>query len=117
MSLAVLYREELKEYDFGAGHSFRGERYHTFYHFFKEHLTDENYQIISAEKATDDDLLSNIICFSFIFSHFHEFFYALVYIILHPSYYIKIINKTGATFGTTVNTAKIISLLLFLFLI
>ena len=60
MSLAVLYREELKEYDFGAGHPFRGERYHTFYHFFKEHLSDENYQIISAEKATDDDLL--LIC-------------------------------------------------------
>jgi acetoin utilization deacetylase AcuC-like enzyme len=46
MSLAVLYREGLKEYDFGAGHPFRGERYHTFYHFFKENLSDENYQII-----------------------------------------------------------------------
>ena len=60
MSLAVLYGEELKEYDFGAGHPFRGERYQKFYHFFKEKLSDESYQIISAEKAEDEDLL--LIC-------------------------------------------------------
>jgi len=60
MSLAILYREDLKEYDFGAGHPFRGERYQKFYRFFKEHLSDEGYQTISAEKATDEDLL--LIC-------------------------------------------------------
>jgi acetoin utilization protein AcuC len=60
MSLAVLYRAELKEYDFGAGHPFRGERYHTFYQFFKETVSDENYQVISSEKAEDEDLL--LIC-------------------------------------------------------
>lgn len=28
--IALLYREELKEYDFGPWHSFRGDRYETF---------------------------------------------------------------------------------------
>jgi len=60
MPLAILYGEELREYDFGAGHPFRGERYAKFYRFLKENLSDENYQIISAEPAADEDLL--LIC-------------------------------------------------------
>jgi acetoin utilization protein AcuC len=60
MPLAILYGEELKEYDFGAGHPFRGERYEKFYRFLKENLSDEDYQIISAKPAADEDLL--LIC-------------------------------------------------------
>jgi len=36
MALAVLYREEPKEYDFGPGHSFRGDRYEVFPQFLKD---------------------------------------------------------------------------------
>ncbi len=58
MAIAILYREELKEYDFGPGHSFRGDRYEIFPRFLREKLSDDSYQIIQAEWATDEDLLS-----------------------------------------------------------
>lgn len=61
MAIAILYRDELKEYDFGPGHPFRGGRYGTFFSFLREHLPeDDTYRVIKAEQATDDDLL--LIC-------------------------------------------------------
>lgn len=58
LTIAVLYREELKEYDFGPGHPFRGDRYLTFPEFLKDRLPEDNiYKIISTEPATNDDLL------------------------------------------------------------
>jgi len=61
MAVAILYREELKEYDFGPGHPFRGDRYEEFPKFLRENLPeDDNYRIIKTESATDDDLL--LIC-------------------------------------------------------
>ncbi|MFC1934260.1 histone deacetylase family protein [Chloroflexota bacterium] len=61
MALAILYRQELKEYDFGPGHPFRGDRYQVFPQFLQENLPeDDNYRIIKAEGATDEDLL--LIC-------------------------------------------------------
>lgn len=61
MPIAILYRDELKEYDFGPGHSFRGERYLEFHRFLQEHLPeDDNYRIIKADWASEDDLL--LIC-------------------------------------------------------
>ena len=61
MPIAILYRDELKEYDFGPGHPFRGDRYEVFPRFLKENLNeDDNYRILKAEPATDEDLL--LIC-------------------------------------------------------
>ncbi len=61
MTLAILYSPELKEYDFGPGHSFRGDRYERFSRFLRENLTEnDNYRILRAEPATDEDLL--LIC-------------------------------------------------------
>jgi acetoin utilization protein AcuC len=61
MAIAILYREELKEYDFGPGHSFRGDRYPLFHDFLRENIPeDDNYRIIKADLATDEDLL--LIC-------------------------------------------------------
>jgi len=61
MAIAILYREELKEYDFGPGHPFRGDRYEIFPQFLMENLPeDDNYKFISAEPARDEDLL--LIC-------------------------------------------------------
>ena len=63
MTLAILYRQELSEYDFGPGHPFRGDRYRIFPRFLPEHLAeDDNYRILQAEPATDDDL--HLICHS-----------------------------------------------------
>jgi acetoin utilization protein AcuC len=56
-----LYQEELKEYDFGPGHHFRGNRYELFFQYLKKNLTeDDDYRIIKAVPATDEDLL--LIC-------------------------------------------------------
>jgi len=61
MVIAILYREELKEYDFGPGHPFRGDRYEIFSKFLRENLPeDDNYRFLKAEWATDEDLL--LIC-------------------------------------------------------
>lgn len=61
MAIAILYREELREYDFGEMHPFRGDRYERFPKFLREHLPeDDNYRIIKADSATDKDLL--LIC-------------------------------------------------------
>ncbi|RZN40302.1 MAG: histone deacetylase [Methanophagales archaeon ANME-1-THS] len=58
--VAILYNEGLKEYDFGPGHPFRGTRYHLFHQFLQERVNGENYQIIGAEPAGDEDL--RLIC-------------------------------------------------------
>jgi len=59
--IAILYRQELKEYDFGPGHPFRGDRYEIFPKFLMENLPENNnYRFLEAEPATDEDLL--LIC-------------------------------------------------------
>ncbi len=61
MAFAILYRQELREYNFGPGHPFRGDRYEIFPRFLQENLAeDDNYRIVPAEQATDEDLL--LIC-------------------------------------------------------
>lgn len=75
MALAILYRQELSEYDFGPGHPFRGDRYGIFPQFLPEHLAeDDNYRILQAEPATDDDLL--LICQSEYIRFTKEFYRA-----------------------------------------
>ena len=57
MTLAILYGEELREYDFGPGHPFRGDRYEIFPRFLKEKMPPEgHYQFSKAEGASDEDL-------------------------------------------------------------
>jgi acetoin utilization protein AcuC len=56
MELAILYHEKLKEYDFGAGHSFRGDRYEHFARFLREKFGDGLYELLRAQCATDEDL-------------------------------------------------------------
>jgi acetoin utilization protein AcuC len=55
--LAILYTDDLKEYDFGAGHPFSGDRYQRFHRFLTENVSEQIYQIIGTEKANDEDLL------------------------------------------------------------
>lgn len=56
MAIVILYREELREYDFGEGHPFRGERFENFIKFFKEKLREKNFEFIKPQPATDEDL-------------------------------------------------------------
>jgi acetoin utilization protein AcuC len=61
MKIGILYRPELKEYDFGPGHPFRGNRYEIFPPFFKARLPREHpFEFLQAEWATEEDLL--LIC-------------------------------------------------------
>lgn len=61
MAIAILYREELKEYDFGPGHPFRSDRYEIFPKFLKKNLPeDANYRVLTAEPVTNKDLV--LIC-------------------------------------------------------
>ena len=55
--IAILYREELKEYDFGPWHSFRGDRYESFPKLLKAHLKEGvHYQALEADWVSDAEL-------------------------------------------------------------
>ena len=61
MAIGILYQEELKEYDFGPGHPFRGDRYEIFPRFLKQTLSeDDNYRMLEAEMVNDREL--SMIC-------------------------------------------------------
>ena len=61
MSLGILYQDGLKEYDFGPGHPFRGSRAPVFMKFLQQKFApDDNYRILEAPAATEEDLL--LIC-------------------------------------------------------
>jgi acetoin utilization protein AcuC len=75
MPIAILYRDELNEYDFGPGHPFRGDRYNMFIEFLKEHVAeDDNYCIIESKLASDEDLL--FICTQDYIDRVQEFYKA-----------------------------------------
>jgi len=57
MTIGIICGEDLKEYDFGIGHPFRGDRYIRFPKFLHQSLPEDgNYRMIAALPATDDDL-------------------------------------------------------------
>ncbi|MBI2869465.1 MAG: histone deacetylase family protein, partial [Chloroflexi bacterium] len=61
MPVAMLFRPELREYDFGPGHPFRGDRFDTITGFLKEKLPPEGrYEVLAAPPATEEDL--RLIC-------------------------------------------------------
>jgi len=61
MTIPIIYREELREYDFGPGHPFRGDRFDVFPQYLRQKLVEgEDYQFVKAEPASDDDL--RLIC-------------------------------------------------------
>ncbi len=61
MMISIVYREELREYDFGPGHPFRGDRYEIFPRFLKDILVENrDFRLLKAEPAGDEDL--HLIC-------------------------------------------------------
>jgi acetoin utilization protein AcuC len=61
MTVPIIYREELREYDFGAGHPFRGNRYDIFPQYLRQKLVEgKDFRFVEAEPANDDDL--RLIC-------------------------------------------------------
>ena len=58
MAIGILYRDELREYDFGPAHPFRGDRYRAFITLLEGSLAkDDNYRVLQADWATEEDLL------------------------------------------------------------
>ena len=58
MAVAILFREEIKEYDFGSGHPFHGDRYGSFMNLLKSRLEPgQYYQVLAAEPADNQELL------------------------------------------------------------
>jgi acetoin utilization protein AcuC len=75
MTIAILYRNELKEYDFGIGHPLRGDRFEIFPNFLRAHLRENGYyRFVVAEPATNEDLLK--ICSQEYIDFTKEFFRA-----------------------------------------
>jgi acetoin utilization protein AcuC len=75
MAIAIIYREELREYDFGPGHPFRGDRYEIFPAFLKQRLPeDDNYHFERAHAATEQDLL--LICDKDYIDFTHDYYKA-----------------------------------------
>ena len=73
--IAIIYRDELKEYDFGPGHPFRGDRFQVFPKFLDQRVKpDSYYQILKAEAATDADL--KLICQPDYINFAKEYFHA-----------------------------------------
>ncbi|HAM44764.1 MAG TPA: hypothetical protein DCM67_07105, partial [Propionibacteriaceae bacterium] len=61
MTVTILYREELREYDFGVGHPFRGDRYEIFPKVLQQHVVpDGHYRLLAADTCTEEDL--RLIC-------------------------------------------------------
>lgn len=58
MKTTLIYSDELKKYDFGAGHPFRSDRFESFLKLYKEKLgKNENFELIKNEEvATDEEL-------------------------------------------------------------
>lgn len=55
MKSAILYHEDLKNYDFGEGHPFRGDRFEYFFNFFEERFSPfkEDLEIVTPWPAED----------------------------------------------------------------
>jgi acetoin utilization protein AcuC len=61
METCILYNDHLKEYDFGEGHPFRGDRFINFHKFIHHNLPEgKYYDLLSAKPASDKDL--QLIC-------------------------------------------------------
>ncbi|MBL7120306.1 MAG: histone deacetylase [Dehalococcoidia bacterium] len=55
MTIGIVYSDEMKNYDFGPGHPFRGNRYANFMRLFAEMVTD--FELIEPRYASDEELL------------------------------------------------------------
>lgn len=57
MTLTVAYSDHLKEYDFGPGHSFRGDRYARFMNLLKQKIHRAEFEVVEPRYASDEELL------------------------------------------------------------
>jgi acetoin utilization protein AcuC len=78
MTVAILYQEALKEYDFGSGHPCHGDRYSVFMQFLKQRLpADSLYRILAAGPADQADL--DLICDPDYSAFVREYYHAMAF--------------------------------------
>lgn len=55
MKTTIIYSDELKNYDFGPGHPFRGDRFASFFQLYREKLgEDKNFQLVENNEPVSD---------------------------------------------------------------
>ncbi len=99
MPLAILYRPELREYDFGPGHPFRGDRYTVFYRFLQQNVPENgNYVTLQAEPAGEEDL--RLICDQDYIKMTQDFFHAIEVGEEYPSEFFRFQSGDNLPIGT-----------------
>ncbi len=110
MAITILYREDLKEYDFGVGHSFRGDRFEVFPQFLKQNLAENgNYRVVEADPATDEDM--QLICQQEYLDFTQGYYRAANLGLTYPgdvSRYQSIDNQTKEQPGKTEEAARLV---------
>jgi acetoin utilization protein AcuC len=111
MTIAVLYQEALKEYDFGSGHPFHGDRYSNFMHFFTQRLPpDSLYKILAAPPASTEDL--SLICdqdyIDFVREYFHAMAFGWIGYYENVARYLSVDNKPIGNPGEIEKAARLI---------
>jgi acetoin utilization protein AcuC len=111
MTVAVLYQEALKEYDFGSGHPFHGDRYSIFMHFLKKRLPpDSLYKILKASPADDHDLA--LVCdqdyIDFVKEYYHAMAFGWIGFFENVARYLSVDNKPVGNPGEIERAARLI---------
>ncbi len=111
MAVAILYQEALKEYDFGSGHPFHGDRYAMFIDLLKKRLApDHVYQILTAPPASAEDLA--LICdqdyIDFVREYYHAMAFGWIGYFQGVSRYLSADNKPVGTPGEIEMAARLI---------
>jgi len=57
MGMAIAYSDQMKGYDFGSGHPFRGDRYARFMEILREKVGGSEFEVVEPRRASDDELL------------------------------------------------------------
>ncbi|HSW57868.1 MAG TPA: histone deacetylase family protein [Dehalococcoidales bacterium] len=111
MTVAILYQEGLKEYDFGSGHPFRGDRFDSFMQFLAKRLPpDAHYKILTALAAGEDDL--SLICDRDYIDFVKQYYQALAngWMAYYEgvSHYLSVDNQPAGNSGQIEQAARLI---------
>lgn len=111
MTVALLYQDQLKEYDFGSGHPFHGNRYELFMQFLQNRFSpDDHYQVLPADPASTEELLR--ICEEDYIEFSREYFHAAsqgwISYYENLSRYHSVDNKPIGTPGEVEQAARLI---------
>jgi len=111
MTVAILYQEDLKDYDFGSGHPCHGDRFAAFMQFLKKRLPpDSFYKTLTAPPAVNEDL--KLICdqdyIDFVREYYHAMAFGWVGFYENVTRYISTDNRPIGTPGEIEQAARLV---------